>query len=100
MFKPVGSLINKIPQRAKVGDALVAIRVRQAAKDALDGFLKNYPTEVRGGVKIKTYKSGVLTINATPSVSAELHMSANRLIEEINYILKTKAVKALRFKAS
>ncbi len=99
MFKPVGSLIREIPTRTKIAPALVALRVREAAKDALKAVCRDLPPEIVESVKPTTFKGGTLTLVVnSPLVSSELQMRSEGLIEAINEVLGAKAVRALRFR--
>ena len=98
MFKPIGSIIKSLPQRSKTPQIILALQIRQAAKEVLCEVCADLPIDVIDGIKVSTFKSGVLTLVAPNLVSAELQMRSEGLIGGVNKELGKKIVKRLRFK--
>lgn len=84
MFKPIGSLIYKLPNKASARGAISALLVRHVAKEVIDRELVDFPKEVLSIIKVKSFKRGVLTVTTTPTLAAELHMRSSGLIRDIN----------------
>ena len=100
MFRPIGSLIKEIPTRHRTPKAIVALQVRQAARESLRTVCSDLPKEVMGLVKVTSFKNGALTLTAPSLVSTELHTRSEGLIEEINRVLGKKIVDKIRFRIS
>ena len=98
MFTAVGSLIKGMPFRSKTPGAILALQVRQVAKDSLRRVCSDLGSDILDGVKIKSFKSGVLTMSASGLLSAELQMRSGGLMEEINKTLRKRIVYRLRFR--
>ncbi|OGD83912.1 hypothetical protein A2165_00315 [Candidatus Curtissbacteria bacterium RBG_13_40_7] len=98
MFKTIGSLIKEIPTRHRTPQAIVALQVRQAARESLKTVCSDLPKEIMELVKVSSFKNGVLTLSAPVLVSSELHTRSEGLIEEINRALGKKFIGRLRFK--
>lgn len=100
MFKPVGSLLKEIPIRSKSSSAILALQVRNAAKDGLAVVCGDLPKEIIEAIKPSVFKGGVLTITAPQMVTGELQMRSEGLIKEINKALGRRVVIKLRFRSS
>ena len=98
MFKPIGSLLREIPIRAKSSRAIVALQVRNAAKDAVSIVCGDLPKEIIEAIKPSVFKAGVLTVTAPQMVTGELQMRSGGLIKEINKVLGKRIVTRLRFR--
>ena len=99
MFRPIGSLIKSLPLRSKVPEAVIALQVRQAAKEVIFKIAKDYPVEVEKQISVTVFKKGVLTIEAPTLVLAELQMRSEGLKSDINKMLGSKIIRALRLKS-
>ncbi len=99
-FKPVGSLISTSVVRSKTPDAILALRVRQIAKEAINRELFDMPRDLLAAIKVKSYRKGVLMVSAPQLLAAELQMRSGGLKETINRGLGGKIVKGLRFRVS
>lgn len=97
MFKPIGSLIYKLPSRASARGAISALMIRHIAKEAIDRELVDFGQEVLSTIKVKSFKGGVLTVNTTPTLAAELHMRSGGLIRDINKKVGGKLLSRIRF---
>lgn len=100
MFIRIGSILKTAPRRSKSGESLLALQVRQAAKDILDRVLADYPEDLAKKVKAKTFKNQTLTIVSPTLLSAELYTRSEGLKKEINETLGKDLVKKIRFKNS
>ena len=98
MFKPIGSLIKEIPSRSRIPRAILALQVRQAAKESLRVVCSDLPKEILESVKATSFKNGVLTLIAPSLVCAELHLRSEGLIKDINKALGKKIVNKIRFR--
>lgn len=98
MFRPIGSLLREIPIRSKSSRAILALQVRNAAKDALPVVCSDLPKEIIGSIKPAVFKAGVLTLTAPQMVTAELQMRSEGLKKEINRVLGRRVVSSLRFR--
>ncbi len=98
VFKPIGDLIRSIPARSRSPKAMVALTVRNAAKDAIAVVCDDLPAEMLAKIKPSVFKNGTLTITAPQMVTSELHVRSEGLKEEINKALGRKIVKSLRFR--
>jgi len=97
-FKRVGSLISSSVVRSKSPDAILALRIRQIAKEAIKRELFDFPDDLIASIKVKSFKNGVLAVSCQPIVAAELKMRSGGLRESINRELGGKIVKGLRFR--
>ena len=98
MFRPIGSLIREIPVRSKTPKAIIALQVRQAARESLRMVCGDLPKEVIDSIKVVSFKNTVLTLAASSLVSSELMTRSDGLINEINRALGKKIVSRLRFR--
>jgi hypothetical protein len=98
MFKSVGSLIYKLPNKGGAREAISALLVRQVAKEAIDRELVDFGQEVLLTIKVKSFKKGVLTVSAAPMVAAELHMRSGGLIRDINKKVRGKVLRRILFR--
>lgn len=98
MFRPIGSLIREIPVRSKTPKAIIALQVRQAARESLRMVCGDLPKEVIDSIKVVSFKNTVLTLGASSLVSSELMTRSEGLINEINRVLGKKIVSRLRFR--
>lgn len=97
MFEQVGRLIKDIPQRPKSYKAIVAIQVRQVAKNVISSECSDLPPEILATIKPTSFKAGSLTVKVnSPLVASELKMRASGLTKEINKMLGKKVVSELR----
>lgn len=97
MFKPIGSLIYKLPNKTSARGAISALLVRHVAKEAIDRELVDFPQEVLSAIKVKSFKAGVLTVATTPTLAAELHMRSGGLIKDINKKVGQRLLSRIRF---
>lgn len=100
MFIPLGSLLKNLPSRRGAPNVILALQVRQVAKDSLKNFCGDLGSEILNSVKISSFKNGALIINATPLVCAELQMRSSGLIEDINRMVGRRVVRRLMFRVS
>ena len=100
MFKSVGTLINTIPSRTKVPEAILALQVRQAAQKALRQVCIDLPGEVLATVKISAFKNGTLVISTSTLLACELQLRSGRLVEEINRGVGARLLRSLRFRVN
>ena len=97
-FKPVGSLLGSITRRSKTPDAIVALQVRQVAKDVIGRELFDIPKDIVDSIKIKSFKNSLLVVSAPPLVAAELKMRSGGLKDNINKRLGVTTVRQIRFR--
>lgn len=97
MFKPIGSLIYKLPNRANAKRAISALMIRHIAKEAIDRELVDFPQEILSTIKVKSFKNRVLTVATTPTIAAELHMRSGGLIRDINKKVGERLLVRIRF---
>lgn len=97
-FKAVGSLIGSAGIRSKNSGAILALKVRQLAKETIARELYDFPGDLADSVKVKSYKNGVLTIGCPTIVAAELQMRSGGLKKAINKALGGNFVNGLRFR--
>ena len=100
MFRPIRSLIKEIPTRHKTPKAIIALQVRQAARESLRVICADLPKEVNDSIKVVSFKNSVLTLAASSLVCSELMTRSEGLIKEINRVLGKKIVSHLRFRSS
>jgi len=100
VFKPVGSLLQEVPLRAKTPKAIFALQIRLTAKESLKIICSDLPKEIVDTIKPSVFKNGILTITAPQMVTSELQMRSEGLIKEINKSLGRKIVERLRFKVA
>lgn len=100
MFKPVGSLIGSLARRSKTPEAILALKVRQAAKKTIERELFDMPEDLVGLIRVKSFKNGLLVVSAPPLLAAELSMRSGGLEKAINRTLGETVVRSLRFKSS
>lgn len=100
MFKRVGSLLGSVSVRSKQPEAILALRVRGMAKEALVNFLKDLPESIEKQIKVKTFKNGVLTIVTPTAVAAELHMRGEGLKDAVNKAIGRSIVHKIMFRSS
>lgn len=98
-FKPIGSLIGSLARRSKTPEAILALQVRQVAKEVVARELFDLPKDLVDSIRIKSFKNGLLVINAPPLLAAELTMRSGGLRESINKVLGKDFVRVLRFRA-
>lgn len=98
MFKPIGSVIREIPVRSRSPRAMVALMVRNAAKEALTEVCGDLPPDIITKIEPAVFKNGTLTVTAPQMVTAELQMRSEGLKKEINKALGRKVVVQLRFR--
>lgn len=98
MFTRISSIIKTKPARSRGPNTLVALQVRQAAKELLNKILASYPEDLGREVKVKSFKNGTLYIVAPPILSAELFARASGLKKDINSVLDKRIVKDIRFR--
>ena len=98
MFKPVGSLFKNTQISSRSSGAIMAMRVRQVAKDIIDSEMAGFGEEILKSIKVATLRGGVLTITAPPIVLGELHMRSGGLIREANKALGAVVIKSLRLR--
>ena len=98
MFNSIGDLVKSAPGRAKSTDAIFALQVRQAAKQALKNECGDLVSGVMEQIKVTTFKTGVLTIKAPSIIGGELYTRASGLKKDINRQLGRNIVRELRFK--
>lgn len=99
-FKPVGSLLGSLTRRSKTPGAILALQVRQAAKETIERELFDMPKDMVDLIRIKSFKNGLLVVNAPPLVAAELSMRSGGLEKAINKALGGSIVRSLRFRAA
>ena len=97
MFRPIGSLIYKLPNKASARGAISALMIRHIAKEAIDRELVDFPQEILSTIKVKSFKGGVLTVVTTPTLAAELHMRSGGLIRDINKKAGQRLLTRIRF---
>lgn len=97
-FKAVGSLIGSAGIRSKNSGAILALKVRQLAKETIERELFDFPGDLADSVKVKSFKNGVLTIGCPTIVAVELQMRSGGLRESINGALGKNFVRVLRFR--
>lgn len=95
-FRPVGSLLRNSRVSSKSSDAIVAMRVRQVAQDVILREMAVYDVS---GVKVTTFRKGMLTIQAPAILAGELHMRSGGLIGDINRALGGTYVRLFRFRS-
>jgi hypothetical protein len=83
-----------------VPEVVVALQVRQAAKEVILKISKDYPMEIEKQISVTVFKKGILTIEAPTMILAELQMRSEGLKSDINKMLGAKVIKALRLKSS
>ena len=98
MFNSIGDLIRTIPVRSRSPRAILALQVRNAAKESLAIVCGDLPKEIIETIKPSIFKAGVLTVTAPQMVTGELQMRSGGLIREINKVLGKQIVKSLRFR--
>ena len=98
MFTPIGTLIKNFPRRSKTPEAVLALQVRQAAKESLGEICRDLGSDILDSAKIKSFKNGILVIQAPSLLCAELQMRSEGLIKEINSVLGQKVVEKIRFR--
>jgi len=99
MFNRVGNLLEGLATRSRAPKAIIALQVRQVAKESLKVVCCDLPKEVIDSIKALSFKNGVLTLAASSLVSSELMTRSDGLIKEINRALGKKLVSRLRFRA-
>lgn len=99
MFTSLGSLLSTLPKRSRVPEAIVALHVRRAFGEALAKTCGDIYPAVLAQVKAKSFKDGVLTVEGSSLVCAELTMRSGDVARILNEMLGRKAVKAIRFKS-
>jgi len=100
MFKKVGGLLTQFPNRSKAPDVMVALQVRNIAKEVIKKSLVDLPKEVPETIKASTFKNGTLTIKAPQLTVSELKMRSSGLINDINEAIGKKVIFRLRFRIS
>lgn len=100
MFKPVGSLLSSFTRHSKTPDAILALQVRQAAKETIERELFDMPKDLVDSIRIKSFKNGLLVVNAPPLLAAELSMRSGGLERSINRALGGIIIRSLKFKSS
>lgn len=98
MFNSIGDLVRSRPGRSKSTDAIFALQVRQAAKQALKNECADLVSGVLEQIKVTTFKNGVLTIKAPSIICGELYTRASGLKKDINRQLGGKVVREIRFR--
>lgn len=99
MFKSVGSLIKEVPSRSKSPSPIIALQVRQVAKEVIKQECRDLSLDVVDTIKPTSFKAGILIIKVNSSlVAGELKMRSGGLIEQINRSLGKKLVRDLRFR--
>jgi len=98
VFTPIGTLIKNFPRRSKTPEAVLALQVRQAAKESLGEICRDLGSDVLDSAKIKSFKNGILVIQAPSLLCAELQMRSEGLIREINRVFAKRLVTHLRFR--
>ncbi len=98
MFKPIGSLIYKLPNKKSARAVISALMVRHIAKEVIDRELVDFPQVVLSAIKVKSFKGGVLIVTTTPTAAAELHMRSGGLIKDINKKAGRREVSRIKFK--
>ncbi len=98
MFTRIGSLLKSVPTRSRAPGPILALQIRQAAKEVLDKVLSDYPEDLAKKVKVKTFKNGVLTVTSPQLMSAELQMRSEGLKRDINKIIRGDLVKRIVFR--
>jgi len=83
-----------------MGGTLLALQVRQVAKEVFSENLRDFGVDVLNLIKVKTYRGGTLHVVAPSVVCAELHMRSGELVDDINKKLGMRIVKGLSFKSS
>jgi hypothetical protein len=99
-FKPIGSLLGSLTRRSKTPEAILALQVRQAAKETIERELFDMPKDLVDLIRIKSFKNGLLVVNAPPLLAAELSMRSGGLEKAINRTLGRIIIRSLRFKSS
>ena len=99
MFKPVGSMLGSLTRRSKTPEAILALQVRQAAKDTIGRELFDMPKDVVDSIRVKSFKNGLLVVCAPPLIVAELSMRSRGLKDAINETLGKRIVRDLRLRA-
>ena len=97
-FKTVGSLIGSIAGRSKAPDAILALQVRQIAKEVIGRELFDVPKDLVDSIKVKTFKNGVLVIGSVPLLAAELQMRSGGLKDNINSAIGKVVVRQIKFR--
>jgi len=98
MFTRIGSVLKTTPHRSKSTEPLLALKIRQAAKEVLDKVLASYPEELVKKVKVKTFKNGVLTITSPTLLAAELNTRSEGLKGDINRALNKNIIEKIRYR--
>lgn len=98
MFIRAGSLFSSLTRRSKVSGAINALLVRQAFDDVLKRECADLPAEILKKTKAVSFKSGVLTVETTRLMAAELSMRSGGLIRGVNEVLGKRIVVRLRLK--
>jgi len=100
MFTRIGFILKTTPRRSKSSEPLLALQVRQVAKESLGKILREYPEDLDKKIKVKSFKNGVLVVIAPSLLSAELHTRSEGLKKDINKGLAKKVVEKIRFRSS
>lgn len=98
MFTRINSILKTTPRRSKSNQSILALQIRQVAKQELDKILKDYPEEITKTVKIKSFKNNTLYIVSPTLLSAELHTRSEGLRDDINKSLGGEIIKKFRFR--
>ncbi len=99
-FKPVGSLLSSLARRSKTPEAILALQVRQVAKEVIEREMFDMPKDMVDSIRVKSFKNGLLVISAPPLLAAELSMRSGGLEKAINKTLGGLIIRSLRFKTS
>lgn len=99
-FKPIGSLLGSLTKRSKTPEAILALQVRQVAKETIERQLFDVPKDLVDLIRVRSFKNGLLVVNAPPLLAVELSMRSRGLEKAINRTLGGVIVRSLRFKSS
>ena|SRR3990167_300018 len=100
MFNSIGDLVRSRPGRSRSTDAIFALQVRQAAKQALVNECPDLVSGVLEQIKVTTFKNGTLTIKAPSIICGELYTRAGGLKKDINRQLGRMIVREMKFRVS
>lgn len=97
-FIKVNDLIKSLPKRSKTPEALIAIQVRQIAREALFAKCADLPREILEKVRVLSFRNGTLTLKAPSLLSAELYTRSDGLVDYVNRAIGKEVVKRIKFK--
>lgn len=100
MFNSLRDLVKTVPVRSRRPEAIIALQIRQIAKESLFKICADLPKEVLDSARVSSFKNGVLLVKAPHLLATELQMRSSELVDDINRTIGKKAVFKLRFKIS